>query len=127
MRNVEGKTRRFSFGIPHSASCVKILSSAKRAATRRYVECFRPDSSLGFHFFQPASREAELVFDRKHPQMWLAARTVDADSNEITAVPKLLELLVVEGALVTLDAMHCPKEMAQKIREGGGDYLPTVK
>ncbi len=33
--------------------------------------------------------------------------TVDTDSNEITAVPKLLELLALEGALVTLDAMHC--------------------
>ncbi len=52
---------------------------------------------------------------------------VDTDSNEITAVPKLLELLALEGALVTLDAMHCQKETAQKIRDGGGDYLLTVK
>lgn len=52
---------------------------------------------------------------------------VDADSNEITAVPKLLELLDLEGALVTLDAMHCQKETARKIRERGGDYLLTVK
>jgi predicted transposase YbfD/YdcC len=52
---------------------------------------------------------------------------VDADSNEITAVPRLLELLAVDGALVTLDAMHCQKETAQKIRDKGGDYLLTVK
>jgi len=52
---------------------------------------------------------------------------VDEDSNEITAVPKLLELLALKGALVTLDAMHCQKETAQKIRAGGGDYLLTVK
>jgi predicted transposase YbfD/YdcC len=52
---------------------------------------------------------------------------VAEDSNEITAVPKLLELLALEGALVTLDAMHCQKETARKIREGGGDYLLTVK
>ena len=52
---------------------------------------------------------------------------VDADSNEITAVPKLLELLALEGALVTLDAMHCQKETARKIRERGGDYVLTVK
>jgi predicted transposase YbfD/YdcC len=59
--------------------------------------------------------------------MHLGQVAVDADSNEITAVPKLLELLALEGALVTLDAMHCPKETAQKIRERGGDYLLTVK
>jgi predicted transposase YbfD/YdcC len=59
--------------------------------------------------------------------MHLGQVAVDADSNEITAVPKLLELLALEGALVTLDAMHCQKETAQKIREGGGDYLLTVK
>jgi predicted transposase YbfD/YdcC len=52
---------------------------------------------------------------------------VDSDSNEITAVPKLLELLALEGALVTLDAMHCQKETARKIRDQGGDYVLTVK
>jgi predicted transposase YbfD/YdcC len=52
---------------------------------------------------------------------------VDPDSNEITAVPQLLELLALEGALVTLDAMHCQKETARKIRARGGDYLLTVK
>jgi len=52
---------------------------------------------------------------------------VDAESNEITAVPKLLELLALEGALATLDAMHCQKETAWKIREGGGDHVLTVK
>lgn len=59
--------------------------------------------------------------------MHLGQVAVDADSNEITAVPRLLELLALEGALVTLDAMHCQKETAKKIRERGGDYLLTVK
>lgn len=48
-------------------------------------------------------------------------------SNEITAIPKLLELLDVNGALVTLDAMGCQKEIAQAIRDQGGDYVLTVK
>ena len=39
---------------------------------------------------------------------------VDDDSNEITAVPKLLELLELTGAVVTLDAMHCQKTTAKK-------------
>jgi predicted transposase YbfD/YdcC len=52
---------------------------------------------------------------------------VDAKSNEITAIPQLLELLDLHGALVTLDAMGCQKAIAQKIVERGGDYLLTVK
>src|SRR3954470_8858407 len=48
-------------------------------------------------------------------------------SNEITAIPQLLELLDLEGALVTIDAMGCQKAIAARIIEGGGDYIPTAK
>jgi predicted transposase YbfD/YdcC len=52
---------------------------------------------------------------------------VDVKSNEITAIPALLELLDLGGALVTIDAMGCQKAIAQKIIDRGGDYLLTVK
>jgi predicted transposase YbfD/YdcC len=52
---------------------------------------------------------------------------VDAKSNEITAIPKLLELLDLHGALVTIDAMGCQKAIAEKVVAGGGDYVLTVK
>jgi predicted transposase YbfD/YdcC len=52
---------------------------------------------------------------------------VDDKSNEITAIPKLLELLDLQGALVTIDAMGCQTEIAAKIRERGGDYVLAVK
>jgi len=52
---------------------------------------------------------------------------VDSHSNEIPAIPKLLDLLDVEGALVTIDAMGAQKEIAQAIIDGGGDYLLVVK
>lgn len=52
---------------------------------------------------------------------------VDGKSNEITAIPELLELLDLHGALVTIDAMGCQKAIAQKIIDGGGDYVLTVK
>ena len=52
---------------------------------------------------------------------------VDGKSNEITAIPRLLELLELKGALVTIDAMGCQREVARKIVEGGGDYVLTVK
>jgi predicted transposase YbfD/YdcC len=48
-------------------------------------------------------------------------------SNEITAIPLLLELLDIKGALVTIDAMGCQKEIAARIVDGGGDYVLTVK
>jgi predicted transposase YbfD/YdcC len=52
---------------------------------------------------------------------------VDAKSNEITAIPALLELLDLGGALVTIDAMGCQKAIAQKIVDQGGHYALTVK
>jgi predicted transposase YbfD/YdcC len=52
---------------------------------------------------------------------------VDRKSNEITAIPKLLELLDVSGCLVTIDAMGCQTEIAGKIVEGKADYVLAVK
>jgi DDE_Tnp_1-associated/Transposase DDE domain len=46
---------------------------------------------------------------------------VDAKSNEITAIPQLLRLLALKGAIVTIDAMGCQKELAQTISEQGAD------
>lgn len=52
---------------------------------------------------------------------------VEGKSNEITAIPKLLELLDLQGALVTIDAIGCQKEIVKKIRARGGDYVLAVK
>ena len=51
----------------------------------------------------------------------------EAKSNEITAIPKLLELLDLRGAVVSIDAMGCQKEIARKIVKNGGDYLFSLK
>ena len=48
-------------------------------------------------------------------------------SNEITAIPQLLELLEIKGALVTIDAMGCQKAIAKKIIAEGADYILAVK
>lgn len=48
-------------------------------------------------------------------------------SNEITAIPKLLDMLVVEGAIVTIDAMGCQRAIAQKIIEKKADYVFGLK
>jgi len=52
---------------------------------------------------------------------------VDEKSNEITAIPKLLEILDISGCLVTIDAMGCQKEIAQKIVGAKADYVLAVK
>jgi predicted transposase YbfD/YdcC len=52
---------------------------------------------------------------------------VDAKSNEITAIPELLKLLDLQGALVTIDAMGCQKKIAADIVAAGGDYVLAVK
>jgi predicted transposase YbfD/YdcC len=57
----------------------------------------------------------------------LGQEATDAKSNEITAIPLLLERLALTGALVTLDAMGCQTKIAEAIRAKGADYLIAVK
>jgi len=51
----------------------------------------------------------------------------DEKSNEITAIPKLLEMLDIKGVTITIDAMGCQKDIAAKIVDKGGDYVLAVK
>src|SRR3954454_14404417 len=60
-------------------------------------------------------------------QISLGQVVVDQKSNEITAIPKLLELLDVSGCLVTVDAMGCQVEIAGKIIEAKAAYVLAVK
>lgn len=53
--------------------------------------------------------------------------TVDTQSNEITALPLLLELLDLRGCTVTLDAMGCQKEIVEAIRDQEAEYVITLK
>ncbi len=57
----------------------------------------------------------------------LGQRTVDGKSNEITAIPELLATLALKGAIVTIDAMGCQKNIAAQIVAGHADYCLAVK
>jgi predicted transposase YbfD/YdcC len=57
----------------------------------------------------------------------LGQRKVDDESNEITAVPKLLDTLEIAGCIVTLDAIHCQTETVKTIVEKQADYVLPVK
>jgi predicted transposase YbfD/YdcC len=52
---------------------------------------------------------------------------VEDKSNEITAIPRLLEMLDLKGCLVTIDAMGCQREIAQKIIDSDADYTLALK
>lgn len=63
----------------------------------------------------------------QHNHMVLGQMKVDEKSNEITAIPKLLEILAIKGCIVTIDAMGCQTEIAEKIINNGAEYVLAVK
>lgn len=97
-----------TLGVRHIAVDGKTLRHSKGGAS--------VDRSL--HLVSAWATEANLT---------LGQVAVAEESNEITAIPRLLELLDLHGAWVTIDAIGCQKEIAQKIVDGGGDYVLTVK
>jgi len=81
--------------------------------------CGSAGSKLGpLHLVSAWATQANLT---------LGQVAVDGKSNEITAIPLLLELLDLRGAIVSIDAMGCQKEIAKKIVARGGDYVLAVK
>lgn len=60
-------------------------------------------------------------------ELALAQVSTDRKSNEITAIPRLLDLITLHGAVVTIDAMGCQRDIARKIINDGGDYILAVK
>lgn len=78
----------------------------------------REEAQLALHLMSAWASEHRLV---------LAQIAVSDKSNEITAIPELLKLLDLEGAVVSIDAMGCHKEIAQQIVEQGGDYILALK
>jgi len=78
----------------------------------------KANGTSAIHMVSAFSTEAKLV---------LAQQKVEEKSNEITAIPKLLKLLELNGAVVTIDAMGCQKNITKEIIDGGGNYAIAVK
>lgn len=57
----------------------------------------------------------------------LGQMPVERKSNEITAIPKLLDMLALDGCIITIDAMGTQKAIAKQIRGKGADYILTLK
>ena len=62
-----------------------------------------------------------------HNRLVLGQVATDEKSNEITAIPRLLELLELKGCIVTLDAMGCQRAIAEQIIDQQGDYVLGLK
>jgi predicted transposase YbfD/YdcC len=76
------------------------------------------DGKGALHLVSAYATEAGLV---------LAQCAVDGKSNEITAIPELLDMLNLKGAIVSIDAMGTQKEIAQRIVDKGADYVLALK
>ena len=86
---------------------------------RLYVPAYnRAEDKAAIHMVSAWATENRLV---------LGQVKVDDKSNEITAIPELLKVLSLHGCIVTIDAMGCQREIVKQIREGGGDYVITLK
>jgi predicted transposase YbfD/YdcC len=67
-------------------------------------------------------------FTSKEPHhLVLAQQRVEGKSNEMTAIPELLNLLDIQGAMITLDAMGTQRKIAAQIIDQGGDYILALK
>jgi predicted transposase YbfD/YdcC len=78
----------------------------------------RDGNNSTIHIVSAFASEAGIVLGQTKTQ---------EKSNEITAIPELLDWIDVRGAIVTIDAMGCQKSITQKIVDKGGDYLISLK
>ena len=86
----------------------------------------RASGKAAIHLVSAWVHENHAVFCRKASPSGGQLRVEDK-SNEITAIPKLLEMLNLKQSTVTIDAIGCQKEIAQKVLDRGGQYVLAVK
>ena len=88
------------------------------------------DGKIHRHSYDKSRRKGAIhvisAFSTMHSLVIGQIRT-DEKSNEITAIPGLLNMLDIKGKIITTDAMGCQKDIAEKIQKQGGDYLFAVK
>ena len=78
----------------------------------------RAEGQSALHLVSAWAEERRLV---------LGQLAVDDKSNEITALPRLLEMLTLPGKVVTVDALNCQRQIAQQVIDQGGDYALALK
>lgn len=130
-------------GIPSHDTIERVFRALKPQA---FQECFLSwigalHQELGLRQIALDGKTARRSFDKKagrsalhvvsawcvENNLFLGQEAVDSKSNEITAIPRLLQLLNLKGALITIDAMGCQKDIAAQIVDAKGNYLLQVK
>ena len=86
----------------------------------------KPPVTLGSKTKNTAAIHVVSAFSA-HRRLVLGQVKVAEKSNEIIAIPKLLDLLTIEGAIITIDAMGCQREIARKIVDKKADYILALK
>jgi predicted transposase YbfD/YdcC len=141
-----GQLLELPYGIPSRDCLRRVLSTLKPEA---FQECFQrwiaeclTDSCEGPHrtiaidgkTMRRSHDRASGLGPLHLVSAWASEQGIalgqiatEEKSNEITAIPELLDQIDVQGAVVTIDAMGCQKEIAKKIKGGGGDYVLAVK
>ena len=88
------------------------------------------DGKIHRHSYDKSRRKGAIhvisAFSTMHSLVIGQIKT-DKKSNEITAIPELLNMLDIKGKIIKTDAMGCQKDIAEKIQKQGGDYLFAVK
>ncbi|EFA4190766.1 ISAs1 family transposase, partial [Escherichia coli O128:H42] len=133
----------FENGIPVHDTIARVVSCISPA---KFHECFinwmrdchssddkdviAIDGKTLRHSYDKSRRRGAIhvisAFSTMHSLVIGQIRT-DEKSNEITAIPELLNMLDIKGKIITTDAMGCQKDIAEKIQKQGGDYLFAVK
>lgn len=130
-------------GIPSHDTIARVFakldSQAFEQCFQRWVESIT--ETMGAQVIPIDGKTVRQSFDRERSQKaihvvsaWasthrlvLGQLKVDDKTNEITAIPKLLELLSIAGCIITIDAMGCQKEIATKIIDKKADYVLALK
>ncbi len=99
----------------HEVTAGQVIAIDGKTLRRSYD---RKDGKAAIHMVSAWATENHIS---------LGQAVVDAKSNEITAIPKLLEMIEISGALVTIDAMGCQTEIAEQIITAKADYCLAVK
>lgn len=136
-------------GIPSKDVFRRVLLALQPAAFQscftHWLESLRAAASVSSGVTQPVFAVDGKTLRRSHDRkgglgalhsvsVWasefglsLAQVACDEKSNEITAIPELLRLVDLKGAIITIDAMGTQKAIAKEIVDGGGDYVLAVK
>jgi predicted transposase YbfD/YdcC len=121
--------RLFSLMEPHAfEACFMAWTQSLQEATQGDILAL--DGKSARRSFDAASGQGALHLVSvwaSQARLVLAQQKVDQKSNEITAVPLLLEMLDLSGCVVTADALNSQKSIAAKVRERGGDYVLSLK